>query len=136
MSVMLVTAEGYARPVADLETLRTDRRASLSDEIRAAREDADSDNPVLFDLVQERIGSLEAHVVAARIVQPAGKGLAGIGSRMCVRHDDTGGGGGVNAASAQPPRPRCEHVARSRRRPSVILCLRAPLWAAAATRKR
>jgi hypothetical protein len=29
--------------------------------------------------------------IAARIVQPAGEGLAGVGSRMCVRHDDSGG---------------------------------------------
>jgi transcription elongation factor GreA len=93
---LLVTADGYQQLCAELEALRTARRASLTEQLREAREDGDPDNPVLFDLLEElaqlegRINLLEAQVAAARVVRPAGDGKAGIGSCVRVRHCDSG----------------------------------------------
>ena len=93
---VLVTADGYKRLCAELETLRTVRRAALTEQLRDAREDSDPDNPVLFDLLEEqaqlegRISLLEAQVAAAQVVRPAGDGSAGIGSCVRVRHCDSG----------------------------------------------
>jgi transcription elongation factor GreA len=93
---VLVTAEGYAQLCAELETLRTLRRQEMAAQLRAVREDGDPDNPALFDLLEQqaqleaRIALLEAQTAAARIVAPAADGTAGIGSRLRVRHDDSG----------------------------------------------
>ena len=93
---LLVTAYGYQQLCAELEALRTVRRAALTEQLRDAREEGDPDNPMLFDLLEEqaqlegRITLLEAHVVAARVVRPAGDGRAGIGSCVRVRHRDSG----------------------------------------------
>jgi methylase of polypeptide subunit release factors len=87
---LLVTAEGYEELRSELETLRKDGRNRMSERLREAREDGRTDdNPALYDLfveqaqLERRIASLEAQVVAARIVAPAADGIAGIGS--CVR---------------------------------------------------
>jgi transcription elongation factor GreA len=93
---VLVTAGGYARLRDELETLRTVRRAELAEQFRAVRQDADPDNPVLFDVLEEqakleeRISVLEALVAAARVVDPTADGSAGIGSRVRVRHGEGG----------------------------------------------
>jgi transcription elongation factor GreA len=93
---VLVTADGYVRLVDALESLRTLGRAQLVDRFREAREDADPDNPLLFELLEEqaqleaRIGLLEAQVAAARVVEPAADGSAGIGSAVQVRYADGG----------------------------------------------
>jgi transcription elongation factor GreA len=92
----LVTAEGYARLRAALETLRTVRRQEITEQLRELREDADPDNPLLFDLLEAqaqlegRISLLEAQIAAARVVDADGDGSAGIGSRVRVRHHDSG----------------------------------------------
>lgn len=93
---LLVTAQGYRQLRDELGVLRTVRRAALSEQLRAAREDGDPDNPMLFDLLEEqaqlegRINLLEAQVAAARVVRPARDGSAGIGSCVRVRHCDSG----------------------------------------------
>ena len=93
---LLVTALGYYRICAELEALRTVRRASLTERLREAREGGDSDDPVLFDLLEEqvqlegRISLLEGQVAAAQVVRPANGGTAGIGSCVRVRHCDSG----------------------------------------------
>jgi transcription elongation factor GreA len=96
MDDVLVTADGYTRLHSALEALRTVRRAELAEELRAVHADADPDNPVLFDLLEEqaqleaRIDLLEAQLAAARVVGPADDGSAGIGSRVRVRHRGDG----------------------------------------------
>ena len=93
---LLVTARGYDRLCAELELLRTVRRAALTEQLREAREDGDPDNPVLFELLEEqaqlegRITLLERQIAAVRVVAPARDGRAGIGSRVRVRHGDGG----------------------------------------------
>jgi transcription elongation factor GreA len=89
---LLVTASGYGRLVDELNALRTVRRSELAEHFRQVREDADPDNPVLFDLLEEQaqlealISLLEAQLASARIVEPSGDGSAAIGSRVRVRH--------------------------------------------------
>ena len=93
---LLVTADGYERLCAELEALRTVRRAVLTEQLREAREDRDADNPVLFDLLEEQaqlegqISLLEAQVATAQVVRPARDGAAAIGSCVRVRHCDSG----------------------------------------------
>jgi transcription elongation factor GreA len=93
---VLVTADGYKRLCAELEALRTVRRAALTEQLRQAHEDSDPDNPLLFDLLEEqaqlegRISLLEAQVAAAQVVRHAADGSAGIGSCVRVRHCDSG----------------------------------------------
>lgn len=93
---VLVTADGYARLRAELEELRAVRRLEIAERLRESREDADPDNPLFFDLLEEqaqlegRIKLLEAQVAEARVVGPADDGSAGIGSRVRVRHCDDG----------------------------------------------
>jgi transcription elongation factor GreA len=88
-----VTADGYKRLRAELETLRSEGRRQMSERLREAREDDDlANNPPLYDLfveqaqLERRIATLEARVAAAQIVVPPANGLAGIGS--CVRLRD------------------------------------------------
>jgi transcription elongation factor GreA len=89
---LLVTAHGYERLCVELESLRTVQRAALSEQLRQARADGDSDNRALFDLLEEqaqlerRISVLEAQVAAARVAAPPTNGRAGIGSCVRVRH--------------------------------------------------
>ena len=93
---VLVTADGYERLRAELETLRTVRRRELTEQLRETREDRDPDNPLLFDLLEEqaqlesRIGLLEAQISAAQVVPQTADGSAGIGSWVRVRDCDSG----------------------------------------------
>jgi transcription elongation factor GreA len=93
---LLISADGFAQRCRELEELRTEARSALAERLREARQDGHlDDNPALYDLFEEhvqlerRIASLEAQLAVAEIVAPAGDGLAGIGSIVCVR-DDTG----------------------------------------------
>jgi transcription elongation factor GreA len=93
---LLVTAEGYDRLCAELETLRTEGRRAMSERLREARADGHlEDNPALFDLLEEqaqlerRIATLEARLAAARIAEPNGDGSAGIGSSLRLRDLET-----------------------------------------------
>lgn len=89
---VVVTADGYRKLCAELETLRTVRRQELTEYVRDARADRDPDNPMLFDLLEEqaklegRINFLDAQVALARIAGPANDGTAGIGSCVRVRN--------------------------------------------------
>jgi transcription elongation factor GreA len=93
---VLMTADGYAQLCAELEALRTVRRQQIADQLRNVREDADPENPVLFELLTElaqlegRIKLLAAQVAAARIVTPTSDGSAGIGSCVRVRQCASG----------------------------------------------
>jgi transcription elongation factor GreA len=92
VDVMLVTAEGYDRLYAELETLRTEGRRALSERLREARADGHlDDNPGLLDALQEqarlerRIAILEARLASALVAEPNGDGSAGIGSSVRLR---------------------------------------------------
>ncbi len=93
---VLVTAEGYEQLRCELEALGTVSRAELTEQIRDARLDSDPDNPALYELLEaqaqleQRIALLEARLAAARVAEPASNGAAAIGSRVRVRHDDSG----------------------------------------------
>jgi transcription elongation factor GreA len=89
---VLISAAGYERLSREVETLRTDARRALTEQLREAREDGDlEDNPGLGDVLEEqaqleqRIALLEARVRSAEIVEPTTDGRAGIGTRVCVR---------------------------------------------------
>jgi transcription elongation factor GreA len=91
-TTVLISAAGYERLSRELETLRTDARRTLSEQLREAREDGHlDDNPVLGDLLEEqaqleqRISLLEARVLSAEIVEPPEDGLAGVGTLVRVR---------------------------------------------------
>lgn len=93
---VLVTPYGYEQLVGELRALRTVRRPELAEQFRQARTDADADNPVIYDLLEERaqlesrISVLEEQVAAARIAPPSDDGSVGIGSLVRVRHLDSG----------------------------------------------
>jgi transcription elongation factor GreA len=93
---VLVTAAGYELLRAELDHLRTARRAEIAEHLREARDDSDPDNPALYELLEgqtqleERIAVLTAQVAAARVVEPATDGSAGIGSLVRVCHGDSG----------------------------------------------
>jgi transcription elongation factor GreA len=94
---LVVTAEGYAELRAELEALRTDGRRELRERLEEARADGNlEDNPALYDVLEEqaqlerRIAALESRVAAARVVEPAADGTAGIGSYVRVRDAETG----------------------------------------------
>ena len=75
---LVVTAAGYEELCADLETLRTDARREMGENLREAREDGHlAVNPALFELLEDqaqlerRIAILERQLAAAKIVTPA-----------------------------------------------------------------
>ena len=108
---VVVTADGYRKLCAELETLRTVRRQEMTEYLRDARADRDPDNPMLFDLLEEqaklegRIKLLDAQVAVARIADPATDGTAGIGSCVRVRHCDSDDVAEYNLVG--PDRIRC-----------------------------
>lgn len=93
---LVVTADGYEQLCHELVALRTGRRPELAEQLRALREGGDPDNAALYDLLEDqaqlegRIALLEAQAAAARVVEPAADGTAGVGSRVRVRHGDSG----------------------------------------------
>jgi transcription elongation factor GreA len=87
-----ITAEGYELLRSELDQLRAEGRREMSERLRDARADAPIDeNPALFEAFQEqaqlerRISLLEGHLAAARVAQPVGNGVAGIGSLIRLR---------------------------------------------------
>ena len=93
----LVTAEGYERLCSELESLRSEGRRAMSEQLREARADGHlENNPALFDVLEEqaqlerRIATLEAQLAAARIAEPNRDGSAGIGSFVRLRDLETG----------------------------------------------
>jgi transcription elongation factor GreA len=93
---LTITAEGYELLQSELDTLRTDGRHEMSERLREARADAPiDDNPALFDAFQEqaqlerRIAVLDGHLSAARIAEPLGNGIAGVGSLLRLRDLET-----------------------------------------------
>ena len=97
VDVVLVTAEGYDQLCAEIETLRTEGRGSVSERLWKARGDGQlDDNPGLFDVLEEqaqleqRIATLEARLAAARVAEPNTDGSAGIGSWVLMRDLETG----------------------------------------------
>ena len=87
-----ITAEGYELLRSELDQLRAEGRREMSERLRDARTDAPiDDNPALFEAFQEqaqierRIAVLEGHLAAARIAEPVGNGIAGIGSLLRLR---------------------------------------------------
>lgn len=91
----LITAEGYELLSAELERLRSDGRAELSERLYQARQDGHlSDNPALTDAFEEqaqleaRIATLEWRLATARIAPPPRGGRVGVGSSVRVRHLD------------------------------------------------
>jgi transcription elongation factor GreA len=91
-----ITAEGYELLQSELNTLRTDGRHEMSERLRDARADAPiDDNPALFDAFQEqaqlerRIALLEGRLAEARIAEPNGNGVAGVGSLLRLRDLET-----------------------------------------------
>ena len=94
---LVITARGYEDLRAELEILRGGVARELSERLRDARQDGHlSDNPQLFDLLEERaqldgrIAVLEAQLAAAEIAAPVSDGCAGIGSRVRVRDLEVG----------------------------------------------
>jgi transcription elongation factor GreA len=91
-TTVLISAAGYERLSREIETLRTDARRTLTEQLREAREDGDLEgNPLLGDLLEEqaqleqRIAVLEAHLRFAEIIEPAADGRAGIGALVRLR---------------------------------------------------
>jgi transcription elongation factor GreA len=94
---LLVTADGYELLRSEVERLRTNGRADMSERLREAREDGHlANNPALYDLLddqvrlEQRIAILDGRLAAAKIVAPAADGAAGIGSVVRVRDRQTG----------------------------------------------
>ena len=95
--VLLVTADGYEQLRTELERMRTNVRAAMSERLRETREDGPlANNPALYDLLEEqvqlerRISILEARLAAAKIVVPATDGAASLGNLVRVRDRKTG----------------------------------------------
>jgi transcription elongation factor GreA len=93
---LLITAEGYERLCAELESLRSEGRRVMSERLREARADGHlEDNPAFFDVLEEqaqlerRIATLETRLAAARIAEPNRDGSAGIGSSVRLRDLET-----------------------------------------------
>jgi transcription elongation factor GreA len=93
---LLVTAAGYERLSAELESLRTEGRQAMTERLREARANGSlEDYPALFDMLEEqaelerRIATLETRLAAARIAEPNGDGSAGIGSSVRLRDLET-----------------------------------------------
>jgi transcription elongation factor GreA len=89
---LLITADGFEQLRSELALLRTNGRREVSERLRDARADGElADNPALWELLEEqaqmerRIAILEEQIAATRIVEPAGNGVACIGSSVRVR---------------------------------------------------
>jgi transcription elongation factor GreA len=87
----VITPEGYEHLRAELAKL-LDARPEMIERLRQARGDGNlDDNPTLYDVLEEqaqleqRIAHLGRQLAAARIVQPNGDGIAGIGNSVRLR---------------------------------------------------
>jgi transcription elongation factor GreA len=87
----LVTREGYEHLRAEIAKL-CDARPEIIERLRAARDNGNlDDNPTLYEVLEEqaqlehRIAHLTGQLAAAKVVQPNGDGIAGIGNSVLLR---------------------------------------------------
>src|SRR3954454_13628788 len=95
----LLTREGKARLVAELEDLRTTRRAEVAERLRTSREEGPGDagdNTQYLEtqrelaLLEGRIATIERTLAQAEIVdsEPPRDGAIGLGSCVVVKDED------------------------------------------------
>lgn len=87
----LVTREGYERLRAEIARL-CDARPEMIERLRDARDNGNlDDNPTLYEVLAEqaqleqRIAHLRGQLAVAKVVQPNGDGIAGIGNSVRLR---------------------------------------------------
>jgi transcription elongation factor GreA len=87
-----ISAEGRAKAEAELEHLRSVRRAEIVEAIKTAREFGDLSENAEYHAAREaqslnesRIQSLEAQLAHAEVVETAGDGSIAVGSRVSYR---------------------------------------------------
>jgi transcription elongation factor GreA len=87
----LVTREGYEHLRAEIAKL-CDARPEMIERLRDARDNGNlDDNPTLYEVLEEqaqleqRIAQLRRQLAAAKVVQPKGNGIAGIGNSVRLR---------------------------------------------------
>ena len=87
----LVTREGYEYLRAEITKL-CDARPEMIERLRDARDNGNlDDNPTLYEVLEEqaqleqRIAHLRGQLAAAKVVQPKGNGIAGIGNAVRLR---------------------------------------------------
>jgi transcription elongation factor GreA len=87
----LITSEGYEQLRSEIAKLR-DAQPEMIERLRQVRGDGNlDDNPTLYEVLEEqaqleqRIAHLGRQLAAARIVQPNGDGIAGIGNSVRLR---------------------------------------------------
>jgi transcription elongation factor GreA len=87
----LITREEYEYLRAEIAKL-CDARPEMIERLRAARDNGNlDDNPMLYDVLEEqaqlehRITHLRGQLAAAKVVQPNGDGIAGIGNSVRLR---------------------------------------------------
>ncbi|MHB1006756.1 MAG: transcription elongation factor GreA [Chloroflexota bacterium] len=99
MSEKLVslTPEGRARLEAELDQLRTERRAQVVQRLHAAREDSEAwDNPEVqeakneLSFVDGRIQELEHTLAHAAVIEHRGKDVVELGAKVTLRADEDG----------------------------------------------
>ena len=113
---VLLTREGKSRLLAELEDLRTTRRAEVAERLRISREEGPGDagdNTQYLEtqrelaLLEARIAQIERTLAQAEIVeaQHAPGGVVGLGSCVVVR-DDEGEQETYNLVGAAEANPR------------------------------
>ena len=87
----LITREGYEHLRAEIAKL-CDARPEMIERLRGARDNGNlDDNPTLYEVLEEqaqleqRIAQLRGQLAAAKVVQPKGDGIAGIGNSVRLR---------------------------------------------------
>jgi transcription elongation factor GreA len=88
----LVTPEGYEHLRAELARL-CNARPEVIERLRDARDNGHlEDNPTLYEVLEEqaqleqRIAHLKRQLATAKVVQPNGNGIAGIGNSVRLRN--------------------------------------------------
>jgi transcription elongation factor GreA len=87
----LITREGYEHLRSEIARL-CDARPAMIERLRDARDNGNlDDNPTLYEVLEEqaqlehRIAHLRGQLAAAKVVQPNGDGIAGIGNSVRLR---------------------------------------------------
>jgi len=97
---ILLTRDGYERLREELRILRTTGRREMSERLREARSHGGdiAENPDLADaledqsLLEQRIARLAMELGVARVVDDRpSDGIAGFGTRVRLRHEESGG---------------------------------------------
>ena len=97
---VLLTPEGRARLLAELEELRTSRRAEVAERLRVSREEGPGDagdNTQYLEtqrelaLLEARIATIERTLAQAQLVEhkPTEAGVVGLGSSVKVRDEES-----------------------------------------------